>query len=124
MQQVVRKVFQIRDADAPVTAVPLVQLLGFEVAAMRGFDFLPGIIFRWLVAGGWWLVGTRSWLRVLSVDLGDAAAKICELLLKITHACCDSTSSDTCSHSARCLASSVRLLSNRFETRRLSSALT
>jgi hypothetical protein len=76
MQQIIGKIFQIRDADTAVAAVPFVQLFGLEMAAVRRGDFLPWMIVWWLVAGCWWRVGARSWLRVLFVDLGNAAAKI------------------------------------------------
>jgi hypothetical protein len=75
MQQVARKVFQVCDADAPVTAVPLVQLLGFEMMAVRRCDFFPRVLIQGLGTGGWGLArGLRP--RVLPVDLSDAAAKI------------------------------------------------
>ena len=76
MQQIVRKVFQIRDADAAMAAVAFVQLFGFEVAAVSGSTSCQGCSSGGLGTGGWGLAGGLRASLYFSIDLGDAAAKI------------------------------------------------
>src|ERR1035438_10089530 len=104
IQQVRRQLVQVRDIHAPVTAVPLEQLLGFEVlAARRVYDLaadesLDEVACR--AFGPWWdrlqpvifCHRLQRWDRLqpvvpgpLLVDARDAPPQYGELFLDILH---------------------------------------
>ena len=89
-EQVVRQLGEIGNIHAAVAAVPLPELLGLEVFAVRRGDHRAADKILDVSAGSHpFALPARGWRRarigIFAVDAGDTPPQSCELFLDILH---------------------------------------